>query len=189
MDSHLLKNTLLHFVKFSNDEWNAIENTLIEKVCKKGELYLKPGEVNKYMGFVVKGAFRKFYVKQGEEINFFFYFENEFVVAFQSFLEQKPTIYTIEAMENSKVILFPYSLAQKLYSTSKEWERFGRIICEKMYILSQKRIENFLFQSATERYDELIKEKPEIFQRIPLYHIASYLGMKPQTLSKIRKMK
>jgi CRP-like cAMP-binding protein len=121
-------------------------------------------------------------------VNFHFFFDNEFVVEFNSFLSQKPSQMFIQAMEDSQVILLPKrDKILESYAKSHTWERFGRIISEMQFMHSSGRVQDFLFRNAEERYLNLLKEHPDIFQRVSLSNISSYLGIQGPSLSRIRK--
>lgn len=158
----------------------------IKKLDKKDQ-YLKTGQVCSNMAFVNKGAFRLFYNKDGVEINNYFFLENEFVVSFSSFINQTPSLYTIEALEESEIVYFDYDVVTNSYDKSHKWERFGRIMAERSFQVTIDRVEDFQFRNAEQRYLKLLEQRPEWFQRIPLYHIASFLGIKRESLSRLRK--
>jgi hypothetical protein len=90
-------------------------------------------------------------------------------------------------MEDSEVITFTSSQLHDNYNTSQNWERFGRIIAEKLFIDATERTESFLFLTGEQRYLNLLKRRPKIFERVPLYHIASHLGIERESLSRLRK--
>jgi CRP-like cAMP-binding protein len=173
---------------FLTDEDCALfERSLQVKKFHTGDHLVNEGEICLYIGFVNKGCFRTYYLKDGKEINTHFAFEYEFVTDYGSFLQRKPSRYFIEAIENSEIVAFNLSALEDAYSKSKNWERFGRIIAEQSYLESMRRVENFLFMDGKERYLDLVKNQPHILDRIPLYHIASYLGLERESLSRLRK--
>jgi CRP-like cAMP-binding protein len=139
------------------------------------------------MGFVNSGLFRMYYLSHGKEINTNFFFENNFLVDHDSFINQKPSRYFIQALEDSEIIAIDYQLLQKAYTSSKNWERFGRLTSELHIKMLAERVESFLFMEGKDRYLQLVKTHPCIFERVPLYHIASYLGMERESLSRIRR--
>lgn len=157
------------------------------KQFDKKDQYLKTGQVCSNMAFVNKGAFRLFYNKDGVEINNYFFLENEFLVSFSSFINQTPSHYTIEAIEESEIVYFDYDVVTKSYDKSHKWERFGRIMAERSFQVTIDRVEDFQFRNAEQRYLKLLAQRPDWFQRIPLYHIASFLGIKRESLSRLRK--
>lgn len=182
-----LKKAFQQFISFSDEDWDKIEKKIEIKHYKKGDLFLSAGQVCNTLGFITTGFFRKYYLKDGNDINFWFYYENLFLVAYQSFLERVPTNFYIEAIEDSEILTISYETVQEIYAISDEFQKLGRLVCEKMYIAHHNRIENLLFKDATARYADLVKNHPILIQRLPQYHLASYLGIKPQSLSRIRK--
>ncbi len=157
------------------------------KQYQKGSNFVAEGQISNEIGFIISGSFRVYYLLDGKEINANFYFENEFVVEYQSFLLQQPSHYYIEALEDSEVITFTSAELRSTYDKSHNWERFGRIIAEKLYIDATERAESFLFLTGEQRYLNLLKRRPKIFERVPLYHIASHLGVERESLSRLRK--
>lgn len=160
-----------------------------KKIIKKNDYFNQQNIVCKDLGIIVKGIFRIYYYddESGEEKNIVFFSEDQFVVSFRSFVFQHPCRYFIEALEDSEIIYISYEKLQNLYESHKNWERFGRMLAEHFFNNSQVRTEELLFLSHEERYLNLIAEHPNILQRINAYHIASFLGIKNQSLSRIRK--
>jgi len=173
----------------TEDDWLMVEPNLKIKKYKKNEFYLSAGETEEQISFIIKGSFRWYYMnKKGEEVNFHFFLENNFVVEFNSFISQKPSQMFIEAMEDSEVIRLPKrEKILECYSKSHNWERFGRIISETVFVETSTRVKDFLFRNAEERYVNLLKQHPDIFKKVSLSNISSYLGIKGPSLSRIRK--
>lgn len=157
------------------------------KPIAKGDTFIAEGQVSKEIGYINKGLFRMYYLQDGKEINTNFFFENEFVVEYQSFLLQQPTRYYIQAMEDAEVITFTNKELNDIYNVSHNWERFGRTIAEKLFIDATERAESFLFLTGEQRYRKLMARSPRVFERVPLYHIASHLGIERESLSRLRK--
>lgn len=155
----------------------------------KGDFYNKQNIVCKDLGLVINGIFRIYYYdpETDEEKNMFFFSEGQFIVSFRSFLYQYPCVYYIEALEDSEVIFIAHQDLQELYLKHKSWERFGRILAEYFFHSSQGRAEELLLFSHEKRYLNLINQHPNIVQRIASFHIASYLGIKNPSLSRIKK--
>lgn len=160
-----------------------------QKSFQKGEFYNEYRNVCKYLGFIVDGVFRTYYIdeKTGEEKSIFFFSKYQIVVAYKSFLTQTPCNYYTQSMTDSRIFYIHINHLQELYKQSHDWERFGRLIAETAFNISMDRTESFLFQSPEERYLDLVKQHPDIFNAIPLYHISSYLGIQGPSLSRIRK--
>lgn len=172
---------------FSEEECSMFVPYLKKKELKKGEFLLKEGQAVREIAFIEKGAFRIYHLMEGKEINNHFFLENEYVVSYLDFLKDRPSRYYIQALEDSEVYSFSSQSLQLAYDQSKNWERFGRLIAESVYATATNRFESFLFLSAKERYLQMMKDYPLFLQRIPLYHLASYLGVERESLSRIRK--
>ena len=155
----------------------------------KGNFYNKQNVVCKDLGIVVKGIFRVYYYdpEKDEEKNIFFFSEGQFIVSFRSFIYQYPCNYYIEALEDAEILYVPYVDLQNLYLDHKAWERFGRILAEHFFNHAQGRAEDLLFLSHEQRYLNLLKDHPNIVQRVASFHIASFLGIKNPSLSRMKK--
>lgn len=185
----ILKQTLHEIAGIGEEEFELSRTFWKEKEYKKGEYYNEYRNVCKYLGFITDGVFRTYYVdvKSEEEKNVFFFSKHQVVVSFQSFIAQAPCNYYTQSMTDSNVLYIHIDHLTALYKQSHQWERLGRMIAEMAFSISMKRTESFLFQSPEERYLDLIKQHPDIFNSIPLYHISSYLGIQGPSLSRIRK--
>lgn len=155
----------------------------------KGEYYNEYRNVCKHLGFIVNGVFRTYYVnaETGEEKNMLFYTTNQMVTAFKSFLTRRPCNFYTESMVESTILYIHVDHLQALYKQSHEWERFGRYIAEVAFNLMMEHTEDFLFKSPEERYVQMVEQHPDLVNQVPLYHIASYLGIAGPSLSRIRK--
>jgi len=160
-----------------------------KRQIRKGDFYNMQNIVCKDLGIVTKGIFRVYYCDSTthEEKNMFFFSEEQFIVSFRSFLYQYPCVYYIEALEDAEVLYVSYQDLQNLYQSHKPWERFGRMLAEHFFHQSQGRTEYLLLFNNEKRYLNLLKEHPKIVERIAAFHIASYLGIKNQSLSRIKK--
>ena len=166
---------------------NLFEPFLQTRQIKNKDIILREGQVCKELGFINNGAFRMYYLSDGKEINTHFSFENEFVVNYDSFLQEAPSRYFIQALEDAEIVTFNLPTLQSAYNQSQNWERFGRIMAEYSYKLTTKRVEGFMFMDAEQRYLQMMKETPHFLERVPLYHLASYLGVERESLSRLRK--
>jgi hypothetical protein len=160
-----------------------------QKTYKKGEFYNEYKNVCKYLGFVLTGVFRiyKFHDPAGVEKNMQFFTHDQFMTSFKSFFSQEPCEYYTESMTESDILYIHYDHLQHLYKTSHAWERFGRIYAQSILHAVMGDTEAILFKSPEARYAELISTHPDIHKSVPLYHIASYLGIEGPSLSRIRK--
>ncbi|MCP3893972.1 MAG: Crp/Fnr family transcriptional regulator, partial [Bacteroides sp.] len=163
-----------------------LENILICKEIQKGELALNEGDICHDIIFVGKGMLRQFYYKNGKDVTEHFSYEGCTVMCIESLLKQEPTRLMVEALEPSTIYLLPYRTLLNLIERSAEINLLYRRILEYSLIVSQVKADSWRFETARERYHLLQKNHPEIIKRAPLSHIASYLLMTPETLSRVR---
>jgi CRP-like cAMP-binding protein len=161
----------------------------ILKQYKKGEFYNEYKNVCKHLGFVLNGVFRIYRVNAdtGEEKNMIFFTDHQFVASYKSFLSQAACDYYTEAMVDSLILYIHVDHLHALYAQSHQWERFGRLVAETAFYEVMCNTEGFLFKTPEDRYREMMEQHPNIFNAVPLYHIASYLGIQGPSLSRIRK--
>jgi CRP-like cAMP-binding protein len=171
----------------TEEDCKLFEPHLKIKNVKAKENILTEGAICKELIYIVKGFFRTFYLNEGKEINTTFFFENDFVFEYDSFLQNTSSKYFVQCMEDAEVITFSQEVLLANYNKSKNWERFGRIMAEACYKKMNDRMESFLFLNGEQRYKLLVKNEPHILDRVPLYHIASYLGLERESLSRLRK--
>ncbi|NTV01616.1 MAG: Crp/Fnr family transcriptional regulator [Chlorobiaceae bacterium] len=160
---------------------------LVEKGIDRDDYVLKAGERCRELSFIATGVFRMFCILDGKEVNIHFFTEHEFMADFGCFLSQSPGRYYIQALEKAQLVSFGHDILSQAYDRSKNWERLGRLMAERFACMVTDRLEKFLFMDGMERYLCLLRENPGIFDRVPLYHLASYLGMERETLSRIRQ--
>jgi CRP-like cAMP-binding protein len=187
-DIEILKGVLLQFAQLDEDDFKLSGPCWKIKSYKKGEIYNPMGSICRYLGFTMEGYFRSYlYGKNGEEINLFLFPPQNVVVTYKSFIHQSPCEYNTVAMTDARAICITLADLQNLYKKSHGWERFGRLMAEKAFDVAVDRAESFVFKSAEQRYLELIQMHPDFINNIPLYHIASYLGIAGPSLSRIRR--
>lgn len=154
---------------------------------QKKELVLQEGDVCKYAYFINYGCLRYYYNVDGQENTAQFFFENGWYTDYDSFLTGKPSHQIIETLEKTQLLLLSAKDLQQLFIEIPKFERFGRLMAENAFLGIRKRSEMLENQTAEERYLNLMKERPKVFEKIPQHYIASYLGIKPPSLSRIRK--
>ena len=188
-DLDILAHALHSLAKIDEDDFKLSAPYWQKRAYKKGEYYNEYRNVCKYLGFIIDGVFRTYYVDEntGEEKNVFFFSKNQVVVSFKSFITQTPCNYFTQSMVNSRILYIHIDDLNQLYQKSHKWEHFGRLIAELAFNVSMNRTESFLFQTPEQRYLQLIEDHPDIFNTIPLYQISSYLGIQGPSLSRIRK--
>jgi CRP/FNR family transcriptional regulator len=187
MNLQNFKIQIRQITNFSEDECSLFMPFIRQKSLRKGDYLVQEGKPSNQIAFIEKGLMRIFYLADGKEINNHFFLENDYAVSYLDFLKNRPSRYNIQALENCNVLTFDKKALELAYEESKNWERFGRIIAESVYAIATNRFESFLFLSARERYVQMLKDYPRFIQRIPLYHLASYLGIERESLSRIRK--
>jgi CRP-like cAMP-binding protein len=185
----LLKEAVQHFTGMDDEAFALSVPFWQMKQYKKGEYYNEYKNVCKHLGFIINGIFRTYYMNEetGEEKNILFYTEKQIVSAYKSFFNQKPCNYYTECMVDSTILYIHVNDLQALYEQSHQWERFGRYVAEVAFNTVMNHTEDFLFKTPEQRYVELLELHPGIFNTVPLYHIASYLGIQGPSLSRIRK--
>jgi CRP-like cAMP-binding protein len=186
MIDSLLEN-IQSIIMLSQTERELIGTLFKKKSYKKGEFFLAEGQVCKHAGFVVRGLFRYYINHDGEDKTYSFSKESEYVCNYESFLPQKPSSKIIQAVEDSDVFVISHQDLQSLYANVREGERFGRIVIEAVFLQLIADINSFYTETPELRYRNFLKNHADLQQRISQYHIASFVGVKPQSLSRIRK--
>jgi CRP-like cAMP-binding protein len=188
-ETDILAFALNQFADLPEDEFGLSHSYWRRKAYRKGEFFNQRNTVCRYLGFICEGAFRSYVTdrKSEEEKNIFLYSKNQFVVPFKSFINQTPCDYQTQALTDAAILYIDIDDLRSLYAKSHKWERFGRLMAEEAFNLTIERMEGFVFKTPEERYLDLLKNHPDIFNHIPLYHISSYLGIQGPSLSRIRK--
>lgn len=164
----------------------TLAGILVPFKVTKGDKLMQEGEICSYMYYVERGMVRQFYFKGGRDLTEHFSYEGKIVICIESFLKQTPSLLGVEALETSWLYGIPHDRFLELVETDKEMERLYRKILEHALISSQEHADSQRFENATERYLRLLKTKPEIILRAPMVHVASFLQMTPETLSRVR---
>jgi CRP-like cAMP-binding protein len=184
-----LRNYFERFIKLSDDEWQDFQICLTKEVVHKKDLILKENEQCDFLAFVQEGIFRFYSFNDGVERITAFFFPGDFVTNYRSFLTGKPSEHNIEALTDGVIYRIKLAQLQKLYDKYQTIERLGRLVAENLYLIVANRLDSFMFQSPAERYNELVKRNSKLLNEIPQYMIAAYLGISPETLSRIRARK
>ncbi|MEZ5055370.1 MAG: Crp/Fnr family transcriptional regulator [Chitinophagales bacterium] len=171
----------------SPKEWATLIQYGSFKSFKKGENFITANQLNTKIAFILKGGFRFFYEKNDNEITCLLAFENGLIGSFESNILRQPCTQTIQAIEESELFIIDYKDLETLYEKSPKFERVGRMILEYYLAFLQQRITSYLLDTPEERYMQLVNETPDLLNRVPLQYIASYIGVTPVSLSRIRK--
>jgi signal-transduction protein with cAMP-binding, CBS, and nucleotidyltransferase domain len=177
---------------FSPIDFRTLENELITgsieiKKIRKDSFLLMEGNICNNISFIIDGAFRQFSVVDGTEINFLFYFDNDFTADFSSYITETPSNYFIKALEDSLVITFNKNNFSLLASRNNDWEVVSKNISNRALLTLYKRNDILLTLSPENRYLKLLEVHPLIIHKVSLYKISSFLGISGPSLSRIRK--
>lgn len=175
-----------HFATLFKDQSHFFL-TVPERKFKKGDIITDYGQIERKLYFINSGFVQLTMLHDGEEKIIDFFFQDNFVCAFTSFLKQEPSDVRITTLTDCETEEISYNDLQEAYRTSLIANQLGRILTEQIYMTKTKREKDFLTKSAQERYAELISLRPDILKFIPVNKIAKYLGIHPESLSRIRK--
>lgn len=189
MTIHLqkIKQTIQQFSPLPQDEWEAFSSKLIVKRYRKGDFLISQGQVENFMYFLNSGTTRNYFLHDGKEFTVDFQFEGDFVTAYYSFITREPSSVTIELLEDAEAIAIFYSDLQEFYRSFHNGERTGRLIAEYQYTRRLRKEMDLLSLTAEERYASLMQRNPRLVQEISVKHLSSFLGIQPESLSRIRK--
>lgn len=156
------------------------------KEFKKKEIIIEQGTIENHLSFIIKGCVAVLTFHDGNEICTNFCIKNSFFSSYVSFLKREPSKFYILAIEDTIIEQIDYESLEKAYSLSENHQKYGRNIAENLYIKSNERILSLITKTAEERYLQFIEEHSDFMQRIPLKYLATYLGITPVSLSRLR---
>lgn len=174
-------------VPLKKEEEELIKSSFKPFKLAKGDYFLKYGEINKHIGFINKGLVRYFIHKNDDEATFEFTKEGDFIADYQSFSQIKATIQNIQAIEDCELLVIDFNATQDIFTNTQFGNLIGRIIIEHRFDVMVSQLLSIYMQNQEERYKHFVANYSELTQRIPQYLIASYVGIQPQSLSRIRK--
>lgn len=173
-------------VPFSCEEVKLIDTFFEVKVLKKKDFLLQDGKTCNFIGFIAVGIIRHFHIKDSVEKTCEFSFENSWVTDFQSFTHNTSCILNLQAMEDTTVFVIRKENLYKLYTECNKFETFGRLMAEEVALRATEIAMSLSSDKPEERFKNLIKKQPDLFQRVPQKYIANFLGVSPESLSRIR---
>ncbi len=183
-----LKSTIDQIVSLSEKEMLMFCDAFETRTLKKNEFFLEEGKVCDYLGFINQGLVVYYKTNDsGSEVTTDFAFDGDWVTNNQSRLNNSPASMNIKAIESTEILVIRNQILSSLYIKIPKIERLGRILMEQAFLRIVQQSIDLQVLSATERYESLLHRFPEAFHRVPLYHIANYLGIAPKSLSRIRK--
>lgn len=177
------------FAPINDTDWELFSSKLKKRKFPKKKKLLELGQIEQYLSFIEKGIVRLFIPNEDEEkeITFGFCFENEFLSAYDSFLTRESSLYEVQTISESIIWNISYEDLEFVYQNTKAGNMIGRVFSERLFLIKSKREQSLLNDSAEERYLKLFVERPNLLTEVPLKYIASYIGVTPQALSRIRK--
>ncbi|MES2519848.1 MAG: hypothetical protein V4585_17155 [Bacteroidota bacterium] len=174
-------------VPFTDNEIQKANPFFTETILRKGDFWVKEGEYNADILFVNKGMLRSYFMKDEIEKTFDLTIENQLVTSTQSYSFGLPSKDFIQAVEDTYLCIISKENLDALYAQSSKWERLGRLLFEAYTIGQEIRLRSFIAETAQERYERLAEIQPELIRRTPQIYLANFLGITPQSLSRLRR--
>lgn len=171
----------------SKEESEGIANSMKMKTFKKGDFLLREGQVSTSTYFILEGLVREYILSDGEEKTTNFYSEDQWAISLSGLSSGKPSSHNWVCVEDTIVVIGDEQQAQKLFKQFPRFETISRKIMESAMADQKDALTSYYSDSPEQRYLKLLKARPTLIQRVPQYHLASYIGVKPESLSRIRK--
>ena len=183
-----IKQIMKQMINVSEDELNDFLSEAVIKTFKRQEVLSLTNAVPNEVFFINKGLIRVLITdNEGMEHTIHFALENQFIADYSNFIQQKPSIYSLQALEETQVVILPRSTIEWGYKNLTEGQKMGRFIAEYYFIYQDDRIKNTYVRTPKQRYDSITDVFPNIHNRVPQHMIASYLGITPIHLSRLKK--
>jgi len=181
-----LKKFINQYINISGDDLDTIAGKFISRKAKKNEYVLRQGDTCKELIFVQRGCLRLYYINEDIEISVWFAFEHSSAIDIYSFISETPSQYFLQALEDSEILFLPKYILIKLYDSQQLMQEMMRKFWEDVILHLIDRFTALQKDSAEQRYRDLLN-KPEYLQKIPQKYLASFIGVTPTSLSRIRK--
>lgn len=185
-DYAVVRSVYESFMPINDDFFDVVTSQMRYVEVPKGQEFIQQGGPNDRLGVLVAGLMRAFEVIDGADHSMIFFDAPCFVTEYVGYLRREPARFSIVALEDCRLYTWSYDDLQSIYSVSKDGERVGRLIAEQVIAEVVSDVRSFRFETATERYSKLVATYPQLIQRVPQYMVASYLGVTPESLSRIR---
>lgn len=183
----LFFNTISSLIEMNDGETDYYSSLLTVSHYQKGEVMLNAGNICKNIFFLNKGICRTYFLNaKGEERTFHFTLEGGFITDYESFHNQQPAYFSIQALEPVDAVVMSYNAVDQGYKYLKHGEKLGRLLAEKYLFIFTNKIKSIYTEDALERYKKMNQTYPNIIQRIPQHYIASYLNITPVHLSRLK---
>lgn len=186
MDAKLL-NYFQRIMPLSDEEIRAIVETMHIQHFEKGTVLLKERQISTEVYFVLDGCVRQYYLVDGDEKTNNFFTEEQWVISMNSFSQNNPSNHYLDCCMDCTLVVGNREKEEILYKQFPKFESVSRKVMEKVFAEQQEIMSTYTTDTAEQRYLKLLKSRPDLFQKIPQYQIASYIGVKPESLSRIRK--
>lgn len=183
-----IRQVMKQMINVSEDELNIFLSTAITKTFKRQETISLPNAIPNEIFFIIKGIIRVSIAdKEGTEHTIHFALENQFIADYANFIQKNPSIYSLQALEETQVVILSRSTIEWGYQNLADGQKMGRLIAEYYFIYQDDRIKNLYVRTPKQRYDSITDVFPNIHNRVPQHMIASYLGITPIHLSRLKK--
>jgi len=185
--SFTLIESIRRYIQLSEEDCEVVQKLFQQQTLEKDEHWLKEGEVCRHLAFIENGLVRFYMNEDGQEITHFFAGTGDFLCNYESLLKHSPSRKNIQAIEPTVLWAISQQNLELFYKKTSQGERFGRLLMETELINTiQRFLEHYTF-TPEQRYNHFVSTYPDLLHRIPQYYIASYVGVQPQSLSRIRK--
>ena len=183
-----IRQVMKSMISISEEELNEFLSKAITKTFRRQEIISRPNAVPNEIYFINKGLIRVLITdNEGTEHTIHFALENQFIADYSHFIQKQPSLYSLQAVEETEVIVLPRSAIEWGYKHLREGQKMGRLIAEFYFIYQDDRIKNLYARTPKQRYDSITEVFPNIHNRVPQHMIASYLGITPVHLSRLKK--
>lgn len=184
--SDRLINYFLKITSLTVDETKVLKDSMVIKKLKKGDYLVKEGQLNSDTFFVAEGCVRQFKLINGNDITTNFFTEEQWIISLENFEAKTPSPYNLVCIEDTAVVIGDEQKAQELFKQFPRLETVSRQIMENVFFEQQNLMASYITDKPEQRYLKLLETRPDISQRVPQYDIATYIGVKPESLSRIR---
>jgi CRP-like cAMP-binding protein len=183
-----IRAVMTQMISISEDELNSFLCQTMTKTFKRQEILSRPNSIPNEVFFINKGLIRVLVTdNDGVEHTIHFALENQFIADYSNFIQQQPSIYSLQAVEDTEVVVLPKNTIEWGYKHLAEGQKMGRLVAEYYFIYQDDRIKNMYVRTPKQRYDSITDVFPNIHNRVPQHMIASYLGITPIHLSRLKK--
>lgn len=183
-----LKALLNNSIGLTESEWEVLRNVFQTEIHPAKTSLVREGQTAKKIYFIREGLMRAYLLRDGKEVNTYFATDHQFISTYASLIAQGPSVEILETIEETSVYSLSYTALTNLYQTMPKFEKLGRILAEQNYLCVVDRTVTMQTKTAKEKYLDFVKNYPKkIVQRVPQHHIASFLGIAPESLSRVRR--